>query len=397
MRIVMRTLYDEYEDRIGEAEILRHMGLAYDIWAPVATSGKDAGKVAGDNRTKWLKKLEDITPAAHYKVAYERWEESFAPADQLGDFELQSRLLVGHGNAAPTEVGLTVHHTWGVPVIPGSALKGLTANYVETVLGPDDVELPPWRQSDNEQKERARFQGVNWDGARIKSGPGDVYRALFGAPDAADDDRYKENRFDAGAARGDVIFHDALYIPASAGNKPFAVDVLTPHQKQYYDGAQNTNTQPWPCDYDDPVPIGFLSVRPEAKFLIALSGPPDYLELVKPLLTAALADWGIGGKTAAGYGRGQVANWRSPKAAESETFQSFKAWFDRERERLRVEGAEQLTQRQLLDLVKEDWSAQLRSLASDDRTRAKNLISGSIRSRAVRDDRDAFFQDLWSD
>jgi|GEM_PF-1268722 len=398
MRQKMRDVFNI--DNIGRNGILDHVGLAYDIWAPIETSGTDAGKVSKDNRTKWLKKLEEVTPSGEYQAAYERWEASFSPGDQLAVFELNSRLLIGHGNAAPTEVGLTVHHTWGVPVITGSALKGLTANYVETVLGPDDPDLLPWKQPDNEQRERARFQGVTWKKKRIERTSGDVYRALFGAPDAAQDEDYVRNGVrpgEVGAKRGDVIFHDALYDPKSAGGKPFAVDVLTVHQKQHYDGAKDPATQPWPCDYDDPVPIGFLSVKPGAKFLVALSGPKDRLQLAMPLLTAALADWGIGGKTAAGYGRGSVGRWWSPRSPESDGFKDFKAWFENEKGRLKADGDDRITQRQLLYLVQGGWSVQLRELAADDRKRAKDLIGDSIRSKAVRAVRDAYFQELWPD
>jgi CRISPR-associated protein Cmr6 len=34
-------------------------------------------------------------------------------------FELTNRFLIGHGNASATDVGLSVHHTWGVSVILG--------------------------------------------------------------------------------------------------------------------------------------------------------------------------------------------------------------------------------------------------------------------------------------
>jgi hypothetical protein len=51
------------------------------------------------------------------------------------------------------------------------------------------------------------------------------------------------------------------------------------------------------------VPVSFLSARPGAQFLIALSGPPGWPELAQHLLLEALALWGVGGKTSSGYGR----------------------------------------------------------------------------------------------
>jgi len=236
-----------------------------------------------------------------YRWTFERWKQSFSSlGDRLFELVLATRLLVGHGNSSATDVGLTVHHTWGVPIIPGSALKGLLAHYVDALYGPDDPETAPWDQSPDEQRKRVRYQGVTWRGRRIERGPGDIYRALFGAPEAEADAMMREHGLEAGAASGLVTFHDALYVPGSApGDKPHASDVLTVHQKKYYDSSGKS----WPNDYDSPNPVGFLTVRPGVQMLFALSGPPDWTELAERLLRDALEQWGLGGKTSAGYGR----------------------------------------------------------------------------------------------
>jgi hypothetical protein len=75
--------------------------------------------------------------------------------------------------------------------------------------------------------------------------------------------------------------------------------VLTVHQTSYYDPSRNT----FPNDYDSPKPVAFLTVRPGARLLFALSGPADWTELAERLLRDALDHWGVGGKTSAGYGR----------------------------------------------------------------------------------------------
>jgi len=277
-------------------QVPEHFGLAYEVWAPV---GKD-GKVPDSERAEWLRQIADMAIAADYARSYARWKASFsAPGDRTFELKLVSRLLIGHGNTSATDVGLTVHHTWGVPVIPGSALKGLLAHYVSAVFGPSDPHCWPWEQTGEEQT-RAEYQGVLWQGKRIKRGPGAVYRALFGAPDADEDDLFRKHGFDAGAVAGLVTFHDALYVPRNAqDDKPFALDVLTVHQKPYYDDLG----QHWPNDYSSPNPVSFLTVRPGTHFLFALSGPADWTELAESLLVDALQEWGVGGKTSAGYGR----------------------------------------------------------------------------------------------
>jgi len=273
-----------------------HVALAYDAWAPV---GND-GKVPDAERAKWLSALASISVASDYSRSFERWKKSFsAVGDRLAELTLASRLLIGHGNSSAADIGITVHHTWGVPIIPGSALKGLVAHYVDATYGPSDLDRKPWEQ-EGEERARVDYQGVTWHGRRIERGPGAVYRALFGAPDTREDDAMREHDFEAGAATGLVTFHDALYVPDSVtDNKPFAADVLTVHQKGYYDSSG----QSAPNDYDSPIPVAFLTVRPGARLIFALSGPEDWTELAERLLRDALEQWGVGGKTSAGYGR----------------------------------------------------------------------------------------------
>ena len=111
---------------------------------------------------------------------------------------------------------------------------------------------------------------------------------------------------------GSVVFHDALYDPTSAcGNTPFAVDVLTVHQQTYYGQnkeAKSAAGNRWPNDYDNPIPVGFVTVKPHAKFLVAVTGQEvDWAVLAMELLGEAFERWGLGGKTSAGYGRGRLS------------------------------------------------------------------------------------------
>lgn len=292
-----------------------NVALAYDAWSPVG----DDGKVPYAERAKWLSDLASISVAPDYARSFERWKTSFSNAgDRLAELTLASRLLIGHGNSSATDVGLSVHHTWGVPFIPGSALKGLVAHYVDATYGPSDLGKKPWEQQGDERA-RADYQGVTWNRRRIERGPGAIYRALFGAPDAREDDAMRERGFEAGAAVGLVTFHDALYVPGSiADNRPFAADVLTVHQKDYYNSAGRSS----PNDYDSPNPVGFLTVRPNCRLLLALSGPSEWTELAGQLLEDALETWGVGGKTSAGYGVGMVGAWKPPEPKRSKAEQA---------------------------------------------------------------------------
>jgi hypothetical protein len=82
---------------------------------------------------------------------------------------------------------------------------------------------------------------------------------------------------------------------------------MTPHHGDYYMPKDKSNPPP-PSDFNDPVPVTFLSVSGAFLVVVACDLPDDpegqkWAKLAMRLLTEALEHWGVGGKTAAGYGR----------------------------------------------------------------------------------------------
>lgn len=269
-------------DAIGE-KTASHFGHGYERLAPLP---KDNGKPDVERRDGWLDRCEGIRISDDYKSFYTVWERSFqAGTAQTRKVKTVSRLLVGHGNPSGADVGLTVHHTWSVPMIPGSALKGLLAHHVDAVYG----------GSYPTHDERRKWRGPIWKNRQVAPGDGaGVYFAMMlGAPAVTGDPTT--------ALRGVVEIHDALYVPGSVAlDCPFVRDVLTVHQKPYYDEAGKNGG---PTDWDDPNPVGFMTVTPGVGLLLAVTGPDDWTELTMRLLYEALAARGVGGKTSAGYGR----------------------------------------------------------------------------------------------
>jgi CRISPR-associated protein Cmr6 len=164
---------------------------------------------------------------------------------------VDGRLLVGYGRASAPETALTFHRVWGVPLIPGSALKGIARAAADRSFG-----LAP-----------------------------STIEGLFGEM----------------GQRGALDFWDA--IPGD-GSFELALDILTPHVRGYYEGRFP------PADWLRPEPFAFVAVvRTRFRFIVRVE------DMGKPALTAkdidhgvrllreALTEDGVGAKTAAGYGR----------------------------------------------------------------------------------------------
>lgn len=222
----------------------------------------------GPGRQEHFAEIEKIEVSPEYRRFFKRWKDSMTELGaQTAEASVAGRMVVGLGAESVLETSIALHRTYGVPYIPGSALKGLTA-----AAAHKHQEGPEWKK-------------VKEDGSI-----GSSHRILFGDQESS----------------GYVTFHDALWIP-DGDRLPLDLDVMTVHHPNYYQGKDNVP----PADWDSPTPVAFLSAR--GKYLLALTGPEEWVEAAMKILEEALRSDGIGSKTAAGYGRMSV-----PRKAEPE-------------------------------------------------------------------------------
>lgn len=255
-------------ERVGHAPGM-NAGLWHDVYLP---RFRRAEKREGDDAGEVLREHLEQTAGLPVPEGYAR---AFAAREGLlralrGGVEggvtrcftatALGRMAVGLGAASVTENSVALLRAWGVPYVPGSALKGLASSAAH------------------------RGGGDAWRRAEVETPGGADAEVLFGST----------------AVAGVVTFHDAWWVPEGA-KLPLDLDVMTVHHADYYTGAGATA----PADWDEPNPVSFLTAR--GSYLVALSGPEEWIDVARQWLALALARDGVGAKTHAGYGRMALA------------------------------------------------------------------------------------------
>jgi CRISPR-associated protein Cmr6 len=247
-------------DKVG---LLTHPGLALDKYAETMTRvGEELNSTSKqENQIKVLKNMVKISQGQEPQTAWQQFHARQRQVWQaLGCQQLEMETISGLSlhlarASALENAGICLHNLYGFPIIPGSGLKGL---------------VRAWATN-----ERVDLRLIH---------------AVFGP--SAD-----EIRQGVPEQAGSIVFYDA--IPAAWPD--LTVDIVNNHHRNYYDG------QDAPGDWESPVPVYFLTVKPGAKFVFALGKaradvPDTLLNQVCEWLQAALTWSGAGAKTNAGYG-----------------------------------------------------------------------------------------------
>src|SRR5712692_11262510 len=85
------------------------------------------------NKGPWLQNLikGDHIDTTLTQSAYDRWLAMMSAMNTTRfEASLDWRMVIGLGGETVLETDITLHHLYGIPFIPGSALKGLTRAYV---------------------------------------------------------------------------------------------------------------------------------------------------------------------------------------------------------------------------------------------------------------------------
>lgn len=201
-----------------------------------------------------------------YDKAYQRWEQATKGTDRHAIWEgaLRGRLLTGIGQA-DDHPRVLLHHSYGVPTLHGSQLKGLALNFARSTTGRSAL---------------GQLHGLLNTEKQQTAGVEQILSVLFGQ---------------GSTSAGYLIFHDAWWVPGSA-EKPLVAEVLTPHHQTYF----ATQGQQPPSDMESPIPSQLLAVRGAFRFVV--EGPMPWAGWGLSLLRAALETQGAGARTHADYG-----------------------------------------------------------------------------------------------
>jgi CRISPR-associated protein Cmr6 len=253
---------------------------------------------------------------------YRRWRRMTDGATRF-EAKLQSRLIVGLGGKGPLEFGLTIQFVTGLPIIPGSAVKGIARTFALLSLAEElDIPVtdPAAAQSQGDQTNHKDAPLALFEAVLLASGEKAQDTALdelnsslesrqlakVSADKLGDKAKLFRRVFGSTESSGECVFFDAVVAQVPPEGTLFEVDVMTPHFADYY-----SNPSVAPHDALEPNPVNFLAVRRDTTFAFAVrlrraaSDDKVVKQVVKQAemwLRDGLEILGAGAKTAAGYG-----------------------------------------------------------------------------------------------
>ena len=229
-------------------------------------------------------------------------------------FTVDWRMVVGLGAENVHKTSMTLHHIYGIPYIPGSALKGIARDAAvadfcsETENEKPDVmdaliSMPDFNETNKKKREKeinkcGKVKRQN--GKFVEPEKSTIDKIIQGWPN------FEKARkvFGGQKQAGKIIFFDAF----PEKNVSIKLDIMNPHYPKYYSGDEA------PTDWQNPNPIKFLTVENTSfNFALALNkketdrnrnkidSDPAMLDVAEKWLRKALEEHGVGAKTSIGY------------------------------------------------------------------------------------------------
>ena len=316
-------------------------------------------------RQRWFKRVFDLKPDLTKLRSWQQWLLNLAsgPNQTVGEVlfaQLQSRLMVNMAGGVMENAGLCLDR-FGVPYVPGSAVKGCARRMAiqrlleaETPQAEDNgrkVDLlvnvalvfgwteldwrtkedvkPQRHKGENDQDFAARWQqawkemrsdfayscGDQWSHNFVRETRERLWQVVFDSQDFSEKAWSQRLACFAGAAAflpAYPLKADALELPRPAPEQvgEMELDVVTCHHGRYYEDNPEYRSAP---DTEDPNPVVFPAVVPGHVFVFGVLLPrrerfscwrslAPSPKLARNWLADGLSTFGLGAKTAAGYG-----------------------------------------------------------------------------------------------
>lgn len=249
-------------------------------------------------------------------------------------------LAIGLGNPHPLQNGFSFLDPYGLPFLPGSAVKGVLRRAAEdlafrcddagwgladvlALFGIDATSAYLKKDEQNAELHGRALATAEQMTAEVWS---QVFSVAWTPTDRPRDVRAEVLRFLREPDRRErerllPRFRGLLecwdVVPSASAGAPFRVDIMNPHQREYYEQkgwAMPGAPTKTPSEDQIPKPVNFMTVPAGAAmcFVLRYEGrgglvPATVLDRWKPLLEQALHFAGevngFGAKTATGYGR----------------------------------------------------------------------------------------------
>jgi CRISPR-associated protein Cmr6 len=309
--------------------------------------------------------------------------------DDLLFGKLQARLMVNMAGGVMENAGLCLDR-FGVPYIPGSAVKGCArrAAILELLERPSDQKAAilvsialvfgwsdlEWRSKADlrpRRNETAEDFQRRWETERsdFAYACGDnewptlseTVKAALAQRIGIEAQRDRNGRIELPNFAGSVSFLPAY--PVQSPNPDLELDVVTCHHREYYEGKLPVAT-----DTEEPNPVVFPAVAPGHVFVFAvvpLRGcDAELLKQARTWLKTGLETFGLGAKTNAGYGWFDASD-----AVQTTVRTTLEEKTRREREAREREQEEQKRKAEEAERLrqKQDRQAALANLTGDER------------------------------